>query len=225
MALTARAALAVENAQLYERAQVMASLEERQRLARELHDSVSQALYGIALGTSTARKWLDRDASKVREPLEYAMSLAEVGLAEMRALIFELRPESLESEGLTGALKRQVAAISARYEIEIVMEAGEEPELSTAAREALYRIAQEAIHNVVKHAHASRIDVRVETVGAATTLVVSDDGAGFDPDGDFPGHLGLKSMRERAERAGGVFEIASGPGTGTTISVHLGARG
>ncbi|MCB0222382.1 MAG: histidine kinase, partial [Anaerolineae bacterium] len=104
LAFANQAAIAIENARLYEQAQSLASLEERRHLARELHDSVSQALYGIALGTRTARMLLDRDPTKLAEPLDYIMNLAEAGLTEMRALIFELRPEILESEGLVGAL-------------------------------------------------------------------------------------------------------------------------
>ncbi len=110
-AIGQRAAVAIENARLYERAQHAASLEERQRLARELHDSVSQALYGISLGTRTARTLLERDPSRVGEPLEYVSGLAEAGLAELRALIFELRPESLEAEGLVAAFEKQFAAM------------------------------------------------------------------------------------------------------------------
>src|SRR2546428_371132 len=108
LAIANQAAIAIENARLYEQAQELAALEERQRLARELHDSVSQALYGIALGAHTARTLLDRDPGLVAEPLEYVLSLAEAGLAEMRALIFELRPESLETEGLASALTKQI---------------------------------------------------------------------------------------------------------------------
>ena len=189
-----------------------------------MHDSVSQALYGIALGTRTARKWLDRDPSRVAEPLDYAISLAEVGLAEMRALIFELRPESLEAEGLVAALQRQANMLAARYEVEVVTEFCEEPELQPSVREALYRIAQEAMHNTVKHASASIIELRLAADPAETRLSVRDNGKGFDPTGDFPGHLGLRSMRERAERLGAAFELESTPGKGTRIAVTTPAR-
>ena len=114
-----QAAIAIENARLYERAQSAAALEERQRLARELHDSVSQALYGITLGSDAALTMLERDPTRVAGPLEYVRSLAEAGLAEMRALIFELRPESLESEGLEATLEKQAAALRAHHEVEV----------------------------------------------------------------------------------------------------------
>ena len=121
-ALAQRAAVAIENARLFGRAQHAAGLEERQRLARELHDSVSQALYGIALGARTARAQLDRDPARAAEPLDYVLTLAEAGLAELRSLIFELRPESLETEGLVAAFQKQFAAIRARHGISVTAE-------------------------------------------------------------------------------------------------------
>ena len=141
----------------------------------------------------------------------------------MRALIFELRPESLETEGLVAALERQAAALRARHEIPVYVALGEEPEeLSPEAKEALYRIAQEALHNTVKHAHASRAELRLEReAGGSVALEVSDDGVGFDPEEDFSGHLGLKSMGERVGRLGGELRVESAPGEGTTIHVRI----
>ncbi len=117
---------------------------------------------GIALGARTARTLLDRDPSKLAEPLDYVLSLADAGLAEMRALIFELRPESLEMEGLVAALTKQADSLRARHHLEINVVCGEEPPAPLAVKEALYRIAQEALHNIVKHAHARRVEVRLE---------------------------------------------------------------
>jgi PAS domain S-box-containing protein len=220
-ALAERAAVALDNAELYERSQQVASLEERQRLARELHDSVSQALYGIALGARTARTLLDRDPSKATQPVEYVLQLAEAGLAEMRALIFELRPESLESEGLVAAIGKHVAATQARYGIEVGSDMCDEPDAPLDVKEAVYRIAQEALHNVVKHARATHVDVRLSCTPSEIAIEIADNGAGFDPDGAFPGHMGLRSMRERAARAGGALDIASAPGSGTTITGRI----
>ncbi|HET7088515.1 MAG TPA: GAF domain-containing sensor histidine kinase, partial [Anaerolineae bacterium] len=214
-------AIAIENARLYEQAQQLAALEERQKLARELHDSVSQALYGIALGAKTARTLLDRDPIQVAQPLDYVLSLAEAGLAEMRALIFELRPESLEMEGLVAALTKQTASLHARYHIEVQTAFGDEPRLPLPTKEALYRIAQEALNNIVKHARASRVDVRLEPADGSVGLEIGDNGVGFDPQGEFPGHLGLRSMRERAEKAGGTLAVESAPGQGTCIRVRV----
>ncbi len=215
VALAQRAALAIENARLFEQAQGKAALEERQRLARELHDSVSQALFGIALGAKTARTLLDRDPTQAASPLDYVLNLAEAGLAEMRALIFELRPESLETEGLVAALEKQAAALKARHAIEADLELGPEPDVPLAVKEALYRIAQEALHNVVKHARATRVGIRLACDADVLTLDIHDDGVGFDADGDFPGHLGLRSMRERTTALGGILEIESAPGQGS----------
>jgi len=213
-----QAAVAIENARLYEEAQQLAATEERQRLARELHDSVSQALYGIALGARTARTLLDRDPPAAAEPVDYILSLAEAGLAEMRALIFELRPESLESEGLNAAIRKQVEAMQARHGIHVDFLPCEEPDLPLAVKEAVYRIAQESLTNIFKHSQATHVRVKLASTGAGLELEVADNGTGFDTAGDFPGHLGLRSMRERAEKAGGRLEISSETGVGTRVT-------
>ena len=239
LAIANQAAIAIENARLYQQSQQLAVLQERQRLARELHDSVSQALYGIALGARTARRLLDsaqaedqraapadaaRDDSlrrKLAQPLDYVLQLAEAGMAEMRALIFELRPESLQNEGLVAALSKHGASMQARHHIAVETEFCEEPQLSFDCKEALYRIAQEALHNIVKHAKATRASIRLASDGDGVTLEVRDNGAGFDPRGEFPGHLGLKSMRERIEKLGGTLTIDSAPGRGATVVARV----
>jgi signal transduction histidine kinase len=213
--------IAVENARLLVEVRGKAALEERQRLARELHDSVSQALYGIALGAKTARKLLDQNPDRAADPLEYVDSLAEAGLAEMRALIFELRPESLQSEGLAAALDKQAAALRARHGINVETDLCNEPDAPLEGKEALYRIAQEALHNTIRHARASRIRIRMQCSPNHVILEICDDGIGFDPTGNFPGHLGLHSMRERIERLGGTLAVKSAPGKGTEIRAWM----
>jgi PAS domain S-box-containing protein len=220
-AVADQTAVAVENVRLFAGVRGKAALEERQRLARELHDSVSQALYGITLGTKTARTLLEKNPDRVADPLDYVLSLAEAGQAEMRALIFELRPESLETEGLIAALEKQAAAIKARHEIEVDTVLCDEPEASLEAKEVVYRIAQEALHNTVKHARAANVQIKMECDSEWITLEVSDDGIGFDAQGDFPGHLGLRSMRERALRLGGTLEVDSTSGKGTRICAQI----
>jgi signal transduction histidine kinase len=200
---------------------LLAHEEERRRLARELHDSVSQALYGISLGAHSARMALERDRELVTESLDYVVSLAAAGLAEMRALIFELRPESLETEGLVSALTKQGAALQARHEVRVQLELGDEPELPLLVKQELYRIAQEALHNTVKHARAREVEIRLSQTSEAVRLEMRDDGVGFDPAGTFPGHLGLQSMRERVASLGGTFEIESAPGQGTTLRAQV----
>lgn len=221
MAIANQAAVALENARLYEQAQELAALEERQRLARELHDSVSQALYGITLGTHTARTLLNRDPARVAEPLDYVLSQAETAMTEMRALIFELRPESLETDGLVAALSRQGAALHARHGIAVSTELGDEPDLPLKVKLELYRVAQEALHNTVKHARAKQVNVRMQWNAEGLLLEVCDDGVGFDATTSFPGHLGLHTMRERITRMGGILQVESAPGQGTRIRAQL----
>lgn len=204
---------------LYQQAQELAAFQERQRLARELHDSVSQVLYGISLGAHTAKEALEDDPEQVVTSIEYVLALAEAGLAEMRALIFELRPESLETEGLVAALSRQLAVLQARHKLYVSTEIEEEPNLSIETKHALYRIAQEALHNVVKHSHASAVELRLARRENTILLEVSDNGRGFDASQAFPGHLGLRSMQERAARMGATLIIKSAPGQGTGVSV------
>ena len=202
-------------------AQQLAVLEERNRLARELHDSVSQALYGIVLGAQTARTFLDRNPQQSIEPLDYVLALSEAGLAEMRALIFELRPETLEKEGLVEALSKQVTMLQARHGLDVRCAFGPEPDIPIQLKEALYWIAREALHNVVKHANASSVNLSVACTPDSLLLSIEDDGAGFNVEGDFSGHLGLKSMSERASGIGGTLHIHSDAAAGTQIQLHL----
>ncbi len=221
LALASQAAVAIGNARLYGQAQTLAALQERQRLARELHDSVSQMLYSIALSTRTARILLDRDPTKVGEVLDDVLGLAKAGLAEMRALIFELRPESLEIEGLVAALTKQAASLRVRHDLDVETDLCAEPDLPLETKEELYRIAQEALHNIVKHAQASRVSLRLTADDEDIGLEVRDDGIGFDPAGPYPGHLGLRSMRERAKRLQGSLKIDGAPNQGTRILVRI----
>jgi PAS domain S-box-containing protein len=194
---------------------------ERRRLARELQDAVVQVLYGIVLGARAARILLDRAPGQAAEPIEYVLSLAEAGLAEARALIFDLRPEALETEGLVAALTKQAAPLSARHGIEVHTDFCDEPALPLDIKEALYRIAQEAMHNTVKHAQAGRVDLRLADRAGTIVLEICDDGKGFDPASSFPGHLGLRSMSERATQLGGTLQIESAPGRGTRVRAEI----
>jgi PAS domain S-box-containing protein len=224
--VTARKEAEDERARLLERdraiSQARAALEERQRLARELHDSVSQALFGIALGAQTVISALDMDdAHAAREAAHYVLNLAEASLAEMRALIFELRPEWLEQEGLIAAVQRQVASLRARHALQVDANLGSEPAVTLEVKEALYRIAQEAMHNVVKHAHATSLRVDLRQADRHLVVEIADNGVGFDPTGAYSGHLGLTSMRERAAALGADLAIESAPGQGTRLTVRL----
>jgi PAS domain S-box-containing protein len=222
MAFAQQAAAAIENARLYEAARGSAALAERQRLARELHDSVSQALFAIVLNSAALGESLRKqDARRATRLAKQLRQLARGGLAEMRALIFELRAESLSEEGLVAALVKQTAAVEARHGLKIRNSMGTEPSVPIDTKEALYRIAQEALHNVVKHATARMAEVELAENQGRVVLTVRDNGAGFETDAVFPGHLGLVSMRERAQGIGATFSIESARGAGTLVRVEL----
>ena len=158
-----------------------------------------------------ARERLDQDPARAAQLIDYVLRLAEASQAEMRALIFALRPEALETEGLVTALNRQIEAIRAKQGISAQLTAHAESELPIEVKQALYRVGHEALWNAVKHARPRHVEVRLETDGDSVDLEIADDGVGFDPNGSFPGHLGLRSMHERAIGAGGSLEIVSVP--------------
>jgi signal transduction histidine kinase len=219
-------AVAVENARLYAQAHDVAALEERARLARELHDSVTQALFSMTLHTRVAQTLLERigddSPERLRQTLTQLGDLTRGALAEMRALIFELRPGGLNEEGLAAALQQHCAALSAREGMEIdVVVPGTRLPFDPAVEEHLYRLAQEALHNIVKHAQATHVLVRLETDGDTVALEIADDGVGFDRASVPPGHLGLHTMRDRAGRLEGSIEIQSARGAGTTVRVVI----
>jgi PAS domain S-box-containing protein len=225
-ALADQAATAAANARLRGATRESVALEERQRLAHELHDSVSQSLYAIQLGAGMARQRLDENPGAAAQPIDYVMRLAQASQAEMRAVLFDLRPEALESDGLVAGINRQIEAVRVRRGIVVQTIATEEPELHIEAKEALYRVAREALWNTVKHARARRVDVRLEVRQDSVSLEISDDGIGFDPKRSYPGHLGLHSMQERATRVGGSLEILSihHHGTRVVVSVPMAAQ-
>jgi PAS domain S-box-containing protein len=211
-------AVAFENARLHAQAQKAAVLEERQRLARELHDSVTQLLYSISLSVNTARTLYKRhEVEKVSQQLEDILALAKAGLAEMRALLFELRPESLANEGLVVALTKMAAALQARHELKVETTIPEEPTVPLMLKEAYYRVTQEALNNIAKHAHATLVKISLELKDNLLLLEIADNGIGFDIQASYPGHLGLATMRERAKNINATLEIKSTPSVGTTL--------
>jgi len=215
--IAAHAAVAVDTSQRWHYAAEKAALNERHRLARELHDSVSQALYSIGLGARTVRELLGRDPGQAEAPVDYILQLAETGLAELRALVFELRPEGLAEEGLVAALDKQITEVGSRYDMDTHAALGPEPAVAMDTKRALYRIAHEALQNVAQHARARRVAVRMNSGPTGVVLEISDDGVGFDPTASFPGHFGLASMRERISEIGGDLNISSAPDKGTRV--------
>lgn len=206
----------VEHLRREEEVKTKAVRDERQHLSRELHDSVSQALYGIVLGARAALAMLEQDPGKAGEPLAYVLSLAEAGLSEMRALLFDLRPDSLQSEGLVTAFSKHVKSLAQRYELKFDLDMGEEPDAPVEIKHAIHRLTMEAVHNVVKHASASRVELHLRQQPPWILVEIVDDGCGFDC-AAVPEGLGITSMRERLAELGGRLELASVPGQGTSV--------
>ena len=202
----------------------LATAGERARLARELHDSVTQALFSMTLTTRSVELLVDRDPVGAKQMLGELRTLERDALAEMRALIFELRPGHLEELGLEQALRMHAAAVQGRSGLPINVDCEPVGRAPLAVEDALYRIAQEAIHNVVKHAGAGSVQVRLDQEDGALRLWVTDDGAGFDPGLIPAGHMGLASMKSRAEGIGGRLTIDSAPGAGTRLGVAVPVR-
>ncbi len=223
--LAAQAAVAVENARLYELARGQAADEERRNLARELHDSVSQAIYAVVLSGHAARRSLEDDPAAAGQALDSVIELAEGALAEMRALIFELRPEELAEVGLVGAMRRQLDGLELRHGVDTEASFGEEPELPFATKRELLRVVQEALHNVAKHAKAQRVRASLTREGDRVVVTITDDGVGFDPQTAHPGHLGLTSMHERVAAVGGRLQVRSAIGAGTIVRVEAPLEG
>jgi signal transduction histidine kinase len=217
--LAAHAAIAIANARLHEQTRELSIVAERNRLALDLHDAVSQKLFGLVLSAEAAATLLERDPPAARDQVAKLQALAQEALDELRSLVFELRPPDLEKDGLDGALRKHVELLRRleQHEIELAVE-GELTADAARDREVL-RIAQEALQNALKHARARHVAVRLRADDGRLLLEVSDDGVGFDPDaaGARSRRLGLTSMEERTQRLGGTLEIDSAPGAGTTV--------
>lgn len=221
--LADQAAVAIENAQLYKQAQQLAVVEERNRLARELHDSVTQALYGITLHAEAAFRQLNASQKDLaNEQLAELRNTAQEALREMRLLIFELRPSVVELQGLIPALRARLEAVEERAGMGVEISVDENLDLSDKIQDGLYRIAQEALNNALKHAKANHINLSLQGTLAKVTLKISDDGIGFVPETAVEGGgLGLDGMNERAELLGGNLTLISNPGSGTTVKVEV----
>jgi signal transduction histidine kinase len=215
--------VAVENARLYEQAQQLAIMKERNRLARDLHDSVTQALYGVTLySEAAARQLLLGETDMAVEHLYEIRSTAQESLREMRLLIFELRLPMLKQEGLAAALQARLEAVEGRVGLETEFRADLDGRLPPNIEEGLYRIAQESLNNALRHAHAHTVSVCLHQNRKTVILEISDDGVGFNPETDQEqGGFGLRSMDERAARLGTELEVKSRPGEGTTIRVEV----
>jgi signal transduction histidine kinase len=221
IALAQRAALAIQNAHLYEQAQSVAVLEERQRLARELHDAVTQTLFSASLIAEVVPKLWDRSPDEGRRRMEELRLLTRGALAEMRTLLLELRPAALIETPL-GLLLEQLADATAsrsRLRLEVAV-AGEPRAVPPDVQIGLYRVAQEALNNSTKHAHATRAQLSLSYEAECVCLRIEDDGEGFDPNSVPSGRLGLGIMQERTRAVGAHLGIESAPGQGTRVMVR-----
>jgi signal transduction histidine kinase len=219
LALAQRAASAIQNARLYEQAQQAATLEERQRLARELHDAVTQTLFSASIIADILPRLWDRNPDEGLRRVEELRELTRGALAEMRTLLLELRPTAL-SETPIGELLHQLGeATVGRARVPVTVTTAPRGDLPLDVKVAFYRIAQEALNNIAKHANARQVEVRLDCTAAEVRLCVCDDGVGFDPNHRMPDNLGLRIMHERASSIGARLEIRSRPGDGSTINV------
>jgi two-component system nitrate/nitrite sensor histidine kinase NarX len=226
-------AVAIENAQLYEHAEASAVAAERNRLARDLHDAVTQTLFSSSIIAEVLPRLWERDPEEARRRLQELRELTRGALAEMRTLLLELRPSALVEAHLSNLLRQLAESVTGRARVPVALEVEGECDLDAEVKVALYRIAQEALNNVAKHAGATRATVSLrclpspseeEGTGARLELCICDDGSGFDPGGVAPDSLGLGIMRERAEAIGAELAIESSPGEGTQIQISWRSR-
>jgi signal transduction histidine kinase len=214
------AAIALANARLYERGRELSVLQERARLARDLHDAVSQKLFSVRAKARAAAVLVARDPARAIEEMDSVAMLAGQAHAELRAVIDGLAPPELEAGGLAGSVRSYAVLAGRTHGAEVVVRAADLPALEPHLETAIYRIAQEAIGNALRHSGSPQVTVCLSRRQRAVVLDVSDDGAGFDP-GTPPQGLGLASMRERAGSVGGKLTVTSAPGSGTKIRLSV----
>jgi PAS domain S-box-containing protein len=216
-----QAAIALVNAELFEHAQALAALQERQRLAQNLHDAVNQSLFSAGLIADVLPRLWDRDQEEARKSLVDLRRLTRAAQAEMRALLAELRPSALTDTDLGDLLSLLGNALSGRINIPVTVTVAKEVILPAEVQVVFYRVCQEALNNIAKHAKASQVEIELVHEHAAVELQIRDDGLGFELDRPRKaGHYGLSMMRERAESVRALLTITSQPGQGTTLRMR-----
>lgn len=221
--LAQHAAIALTNARLYERSRELTIAEERSRLAHELHDAVSQKLFSLRLTAQAAAALVDRDPGRAKGELQQVAALAAEAADELRAAVVELRPAALDEDGLINTLRTQIQVLDRAHSARVTFDTCGTKALPAAQEEALLRVAQEALHNALRHSEADRVDVVLARRGQGAVLSVTDNGKGFEPRTVRRAgrHLGLVSMRDRASGVGGRLRVHSAPGKGTTIEMEV----
>jgi signal transduction histidine kinase len=221
--LAAHAAIAIENARLFEASRELSVVAERNRLARDLHDAMTQNLFSLALTAEAASGLVHTDPTRAEAEIDRIRALARDTQAELRSLIFELRPPQLAADGLVATVGKDLEVLGRSHGLKVDLRVHGTLELDSAVEVELYRIVQEALNNAVRHARAETIEVEIDAKDGGITITVRDDGVGFDPDARAirERRLGLTSMRERAARLGGRFSIETARETGTTVRVEV----
>lgn len=215
-----QAAIALVNAELYEHAQALAAMQERQRLAQNLHDAVNQSLFSAGLIADVLPRLWDRDQEEARKSLVDLRRLTRAAQAEMRALLAELRPSALTDTDLGDLLYLLGNALAGRLNIPVAVTVAQDVILPPEVQVVFYRICQEALNNITKHAKASHVEIDLQQVDGAVELRVHDDGKGFEEGPALAGHYGLSMMHERAEAVGAVLTVTSHLGQGTELSMY-----
>ncbi|MFE3604801.1 GAF domain-containing sensor histidine kinase [Streptomyces goshikiensis] len=221
--LAQHAAIALTNARLYERSRELTIAEERSRLAHELHDAVSQKLFSLRLTAQAAAALVDRDPARAKGELQQVAALAAEAADELRAAVTELRPAALDEDGLVATLRNHVRVLDRAHAARVTFTCDGVRALPATQEEALLRVAQEALHNALRHSGADLVEVTLARRGGGAALRVTDNGQGFVPSAVRRAgrHLGLVSMRDRASGVGGRLAVHSEPGTGTTIEMEV----
>ncbi|WP_448317878.1 GAF domain-containing sensor histidine kinase [Streptomyces sp. CO7] len=217
------AAIALTNARLYERSRELTIAEERSRLAHELHDAVSQKLFSLRLTAQAAATLVDRAPSRARDAMGEVAALAAEAAEELRAAVIELRPAALDEDGLVATLRSQVQVLDRAHSARVTFTSHDVRALPAPQEAALLRVAQEALHNALRHGDPRHVDVVLEREGPRAVLRITDDGRGFEPEGVLRAgrHLGLVSMRDRATGVGGTLTVSSAPGKGAVVEMEV----
>lgn len=213
--------LSTNNTELAAKARMSAVVEERQRLARELHDAVSQQLFAISMTATAVGRTLDHDFEKARRQVKLIEEMASVAQSEMRALLLHLRPVHLEGKKLSQAIPELVEEMRAKVAMDISLDMEEDLQLNKGIENHLFRMVQEAISNTLRHAKATRMDIALQRRGETVRLAIKDDGVGFDVMAKKQTSYGLVSMEERVSELGGSLNVASAPGKGTRIEIRV----
>jgi NarL family two-component system sensor histidine kinase LiaS len=213
--------LSNNNAQLARKAKYSAIVEERQRLARELHDAVSQQLFAISMTATAVGRTLDKDFEKARRQIHLIEEMSSVAQSEMRALLLHLRPVHLEGKLLSEGLIELLQELQAKVPMSIVWDLDPDIRLPSGIEDHLFRIVQEALSNALRHSQASKLEVRLQRLGEVIRLSLRDNGVGFAVDDKKQTSYGMSTMRERVNEIGGSLSIITAPGQGTRLEIRV----